>query len=97
MALSINYQDSTYFLSGRLYTNQVFQIRAFFQSKATQEEQLSIDLGGLDDVDLSAALMFKQLRDEAIQENRQIKICAGSNEKILGPFRMLQDQYVLAA
>ena len=80
-----------------LYTNQVFQIRAFFQSKAIQEEQLNINLEGLDDVDLSAALMFKQLKDEAIQENRQIKISVGANEKILGPFRILQDQYVLAA
>ena len=86
MALSITKTDMVFHLSGTLHTNQVFQVRNFFQQVLNNEESITISLGGLDNLDLSAALMFKQLKDEAYSFNKHITVFNGENQKILGSF-----------
>lgn len=97
MALEINKTENVFFLKGRLHANQVFQIRSFFEAKLKTEEEVTISLIGLEDIDLSGAMMFKQLKDHAFRTNKSLMVYAGVNKKILGPFSVLEDQYVLAA
>ncbi len=97
MALEIKKTENVFFLKGRLNANQVFQIRAFFETKLKEEGQVTISLAGLDDLDLSGAMMFKHLKDYAFQINKSIMVYAGENRKILGPFAVMEDSNVLAA
>lgn len=97
MALSISKMETVYHLSGALHANQVFQLRNFFELSLKNEESITISLAGLDDLDLSAALMFKQLKDEAYKMKKSVTVFNGENQKILGPFLMLEDQQVLTA
>ena len=96
MALQISKTANVFTLKGRLSAGEVFQARSFFLHKLSFEESFTISLAGLDDLDLSGALMFKGLKDEAIRINKSVKIVNGENQKILGPFRKLEDQFVLS-
>lgn len=96
MSLRILKTDNVFTLSGRLGANQIFSTREFFMYKLRSEDTLMISLAGLDDLDLSAALMFKSLKDEAFRINKSLTVFTGQNRKILGPFRKLEDQHVLA-
>ena len=97
MALAIEKVENVFLLKGRLTASQVFQIRIFLESKLNQQGELVISLSGLYDLDLSGAMMFKQLKDFAFQTNKALTIYVGENKKILGPFSVLEDQHVLAA
>ncbi len=97
MALQISKIDKVFTLSGRLGANQIFAIRDFFVYKLRDEDQLIISLAELDDLDLSAALMFKSLKGQAFRINKSLTVFTGKNRKILGPFRKLEDQRVLSA
>lgn len=97
MALAVKKVENVFLLEGRLTASQVFQIRAFLESKLIEQGEIVISLSGLFDLDLSGALMLKQLKDFAFQTNKSITIYAGENKKILGPFSVLEDQHVLAA
>lgn len=97
MALQITKTEQGFLLTGRLHTNQLFEIRNFFKSKLSTSKELSISLAGLDDLDLSAALFFKELKDLAKRTHKKVHISSDNNQKILGPFRKLEDPYVLAA
>lgn len=97
MALEIKKIENVYLMEGRLGANQVFQINAFFQAKLKIEGELTISLLGLDDLDISGAMMFKHLKDFAFKANKTVSIFTGENKKILGPFTVLEDPYVLVA
>lgn len=97
MALEIKKLKNVFLLEGRLGANQVFQVNAFFQAQLEIEGELTISLAGLDDLDISGAIMFKHIKDIASKTQRAVSIFAGENKKILGPFSVLEDPYVLAA
>lgn len=97
MALQIKKTENVFILKGTLHSNQVFEIRNFFQHKLKSDASLTISLAGLDDLDLSAALMFKQLKDEAYRINKRFTVFSAGNKKVLGPFLMLEEPVLLAA
>ena len=97
MALQIEKRENVFTLKGTLHSNQVFEIRNFFQHKLKLDASLIVSLAGLDDLDLSAALMFKQLKDEAYKMNKSFTVFTAGNKKVLGPFLMLEEPVLLAA
>ena len=97
MSLKIEKKENVFTLAGTLHSNQVFEIRNFFQHKLKSETSLTVSLAGLDDLDLSAALMFKQLKDEAYKMNKNFTVFTAGNKKVLGPFLMLEEPVLLAA
>lgn len=87
MALHINKQENVYVLSGKLTADQVFDLGRYFSIKLHAEQELLVSLAGLDVVDISAALMFKQLLSQARIRNKKCIIYGAQNGKILGAFR----------
>ena len=96
MALQISKTKNVFTLTGKFNANEVFHVRNFFLHKLRFEDSFTISLAGLEDLDLSAVLMFKGLKDEANHINKSVKIVNSENQKILGPFRKLEDQFVLS-
>ncbi|MCW5518599.1 hypothetical protein J1N09_02020 [Aureitalea sp. L0-47] len=97
MALQITHTNNVYVLHGRLCSDQVHEVRNFFKIKLKQYEYLMIDLGGLDDLDLSAGIMLQDLKKEAYRTNRSFRLTTSGNKKIMGPFQVLDSQLLNAA
>jgi len=97
MALQIQKIENVFALKGRFHSNQVFEIRNFFQQKLKSETTVTVSIAGLDDLDLSAALMFQQLKDDAYKMNKVFTVFSAGNEKVLGPFLMLDEPVLLAS
>ncbi|NQX78003.1 hypothetical protein [Gilvibacter sp.] len=97
MALQINKQNKIYELNGSLTADQVFELGRFFNLKLHLENELIISLKKLDTVDISAALMFKQLFSQAAMRNKKCTIRGLKNHKIHGAFRHTEQMHVLSA
>lgn len=97
MALQITKQENVYVLSGNLSADQVFEIGRFFNLKLHAEQELHISLAKLDVVDISAALMFKQLFSQAELRNKTCVVYGLKNRKILGAFRHTNQIHALAS
>lgn len=97
MALHIKKQENVYVLSGSLTADQVFELGRFFNLKLHEEERMLISLSDLDAVDISAALMFKQLLSQAKMRSKDCIIYGLNNRKIQGAFRHTNMTNALAA
>ncbi|MDC8005689.1 hypothetical protein POV27_16645 [Aureisphaera galaxeae] len=97
MALKIQNTGNTYQLSGRLNSTIVKEIRPFFIHKIKESEIVTIDISDLDDIDLSGAMLMSDLYERAQKGYKTFKVLAKNNQKILGPFRQLYTEYLLAA
>ena len=84
MALRINKQENVYVLSGSLKADQVFELGRFFNLKLHEEQQMFISLAGLDVLDASATLMFKQILFQAKRFNKECAIYGTKDCEILG-------------
>ena len=97
MALKIQFKKGEYSLQGRLCSSHSHEIFQFFKSKLNFHDHLTINLAGIDDLDLAAAIMLEDLKKEAKRRNKPVEILLGMNKKILGPFRVLNPQMYEAA
>lgn len=97
MSLHITRTENVFQLAGNLTGNQVFQIRNFFKTILNSERSLEINLSGLDQLDLSAAMMFQDLKELGLRANKKVTVTNGENRKILGAFRMLGGEVLAVA
>ena len=97
MSLHITKKDSVYELIGNLSADQVFELGRYFNLKLHEEKVLKISLANLDSVDVSSALMFKQLLSQAQMRNKECIIFGLKNRKILGAFRRTEMVQELSA
>ncbi len=97
MSLQITTTQNEIALKGNLTANTIFQIKRFCTTLLEQEGSLHVNLSGLDQVDVSAALMLRDLQMDAYNTNKVLTVTNGENQKILGAFRMLDHQVLQAA
>lgn len=97
MALHITNSYQIFQLSGRLNNQVVYEAKAFFTHKLSHTEELTIDVSQLDDIDLSGAMLLNDLYTRALKDRKGIRILIRDNQKVLGPFRQLNAEYILAA
>lgn len=97
MALQITTNQNEITLKGNLTANTVFQIKRFCVTLLEQNSSLHLNLSGLDQVDVSAALMLRDLQLDAYTANKELTVTNGENQKIVGAFRMLEHQVLQIA
>ena len=97
MALHINKIDGVYTIKGTITASQVHHLRAFFSFRLEREENIGIHLGRVDQLDLSGAMMFKDLQQMAALNDNRCELIFGDNQKIWGAFRMLNYNPTLLA
>jgi len=92
MSLHVTKTQNEITLKGNLTANTIFQIKNICKILLEQNTFIHINLSGLDQVDVSAALMLRDLKFDAYKIGKELKITNGKNEKIVGAFRMLDHQ-----
>lgn len=97
MSLQIIKTENEVTLSGNLTANTIFQIKRYCLALLDQNSSLIINLSGLDQLDVSAAIMFRDLKLEAHKMDKVLTVTNGQNKKIVGAFRMLDHQVLQIA
>ena len=97
MSLQITKDQNEVTLTGNLTANTIFQIKRYCATLLELNSSLIINLSGLDQVDVSAAMMLKDLQLDAFNANKVLTVINGQNEKIVGAFRMLDHQVLKVA
>lgn len=97
MSLQIIKTENKVTLKGNLTANTIFQIRRYCLALLDQNSSLIINLSGLDQLDVSAAIMLRDLKFEAYKMDKVLTVTNGQNQKIVGAFRMLDDQVLQIA
>ncbi len=97
MSLKITKDQNEVALKGNLTANTIFQIRRYCTALLDQNTSLHLDLSGLDQLDVSAAIMLRDLQIEAYKLDKSFTVTNGQNEKIVGAFRMLDHQVLQIA
>lgn len=97
MSLQIIKTENKVTLKGNLTANTIFQIRRYCLALLDQNSSLIINLSGLDQLDVSAAIMLRDLKLEAYKMDKVLTVTNGQNQKIVGAFRMLDHQVLQIA
>jgi ABC-type transporter Mla MlaB component len=97
MSLQIIKTENEVTLTGNLTANNIFQIKRYCTILLEQHNALKINLSGLDQLDVSAAIMLRDLQVDAYSADKVLTVTNGQNEKIVGAFRMLEHQVLQAA
>lgn len=97
MSLHLTKIQNEIVLKGNLTANTIFQIKKICKVLLEQHTFLHINLSGLDQVDVSAALMLRDLQLDAYTANKELTVTNGENQKIVGAFRMLEHQVLQIA
>ncbi len=97
MALQLQKKENLFQLSGRLHSCTVKEIRPLFILRMQEVESLTIDISKLDDIDLSGAMFLSELYESSNKRFVNFSILIRDNKKILGPFRQLHSEFILAA
>jgi ABC-type transporter Mla MlaB component len=92
MSLQIIKTENEVTLKGNLTASNVFQIKRYCTALLEQNKALKINLSGLDRLDVSAAIMLRDLKVAAYSADKFLIVTNGQNEKIAGAFRMLDYQ-----
>lgn len=96
MSLHITKTQNEFQLTGNLRANNLFEIKNYFRTILKITPSLHINISRLDQLDLSAAMMFRDLKLEAFNMQKECTVSNGQNEKIVGAFRMLEEQVLQA-
>lgn len=97
MSLQITKNQNEITLKGNLIASNIFQMRNYCLTVLGQHKSVKVNLSGLDQLDVSAAIMFRDLKHKAYNMNKGFFVTNGQNEKIAGAFRMLDHQVLQAA
>jgi len=97
MAIQITKTENGFQLSGRLRTNQLFEIRNFFDTKLNTSEELFLSLAGLEEIDFSTVLFIKNLQDHANRMQKKIHVSGGTYQEVFEPLLAEENIRALAA
>jgi len=95
MALHIKEENGTFKLFGNMNADHAHDVRFFMRTKLRFASELKISLENLDSMDLSGAMLFNDLKKEALEFQKTVSVRFGSNKKITGPLLMIQDNVLL--
>ena len=90
MALHINKTERGYALRGCLTSPNVHHLRSMLTYRLHEDQELKVYINELDQLDLSGAMMFRDLNQVALGAGLKLEIIVGDNQKIIGAFRMLE-------
>jgi ABC-type transporter Mla MlaB component len=97
MAIQITKTAKGFLLSGRLRTNQLFEIRNFFDTKLNTSNELFLSLVGLEEIDFSTVLFIENLQDHANRKRKKIHVSGGTNQEVFKPLMTEENFKALAA
>ncbi|MFT5077500.1 MAG: ABC-type transporter Mla MlaB component [Planctomycetota bacterium] len=92
MSLQIIKSENEVILKGNLTASNVFQIKRYCMALLEQNNALKINLSGLYQLDVSAAIMLRDLKVAASSDDKFLIVTNGQNEKIAGAFSRLDYQ-----
>lgn len=87
MALHLRIEENTIYLKGRLLCKEAYQIKPIIEQSIRNTEDLKINISELDDMDLSGAMVLRDLAKKEV--NKTFNIIRGENQKILGPLKVI--------
>ncbi|PQB03489.1 hypothetical protein [Aureitalea marina] len=96
MALCIEQKESIFEFTGSFHASQTQQVRTYFKHKLNGDGKFEICLQKLEDIDLAGVIMLRCIKDSALELGCQISVRLGNNQRILGPFRQLNEPMLVA-
>lgn len=97
MAVYIKQTETGFELAGSLHASHAHEVRRFFEFQLGRKENLNIELHNLEDIDLSSVMMLDNLRTTAQATGCELSISTGFNDRIMGPFRQLNEPRLVSA
>ena len=91
MSLIVIKEKNEFHLFGNLKAHNAYEIRKFFKVLLQKQPSVCINVSALDQIDVSAVMMLKELQFEAFCSQKECVVKKGANKKIEGILSLLQN------